>query len=431
MGCLEDQMKLMSGDITASCFSHESPKDFDEHSGGLLFSGRALDKNVPSMLELMRTLILETDFSGPEAQNVVRQELLSKVSRPLADVQASGCDYAIRAAAAYLSHGNLLREECFGLSHLATPNALFNATETSQPQIQYVMQKLRLIQSFATSDSSRLRVQLICEPGQTSGNLNSLQRWLLTLPRSGDIPSSNEVLHPLSPKVYWNMPSPVGWSASVSKTVPFVHETSAPLAVLSPLLGTHYISPEVCGQGGAYRAGTTNSGLSGLFLMMLNCDLSPLRSAELYFRAGSFAENRKWTKTELDEAKLAVLSRLDSPISVSDECERLFTMGITYEMEQRWRQQIFEVTSRQVGEAANKYLFSKSVPQAIHILGDAKDLAREDGWEIRELMYKSLKERSAGWLRWLAEGAFMGELFKNIPMMAALHWYRPQNKLQH
>ncbi|KAF7173703.1 hypothetical protein CNMCM6106_007755 [Aspergillus hiratsukae] len=53
-------------------------------------------------------------------------------------------------------------------------------------------------------------------------------------------------------------------------------------------------------------------------------------------------------------------------------------------MDQRWREQVLDVTAKDVNEVAQKFLVEGS-RQSICLLGEKKDWADSDGWEVRKL----------------------------------------------
>lgn len=73
MGELEDLMRLKTGGISTSYYASPSPLNMEAYTEGLSFSGYALDNNIPAMYDLLRTIIKETNFDGPEAESKVRE----------------------------------------------------------------------------------------------------------------------------------------------------------------------------------------------------------------------------------------------------------------------------------------------------------------------------------------------------------------------
>src|SRR5437764_12787491 len=92
--------------------------DLNAYSEGMVFSGYALDHNVPAMYELLRIIILETDFDSPEAESQIRQLLQGAASGAVNSIAESGHAYARRYAEAGLTSEGRLKEDVAGLSQV-------------------------------------------------------------------------------------------------------------------------------------------------------------------------------------------------------------------------------------------------------------------------------------------------------------------------
>jgi Zn-dependent M16 (insulinase) family peptidase len=104
----------------------------------------------------------------------------------------------------------------------------------------------------------------------------------------------------------------------------------------------------------------------------------------VFQNSGIFARDRSWSDRELNEAKLGIFQGLDAPMSVDEEGTRYFMSGVTHEMDQRWREQILDVTAKDVNEVAHTFLVDGS-RRSVCLLGEKKDWAESEGWEVRKL----------------------------------------------
>jgi Zn-dependent M16 (insulinase) family peptidase len=71
----EDLIKLKTGGISTSSFLVSSPTHLDRFKEGMQFSGFAIDKNIPEMLEMLSVLVTETDFTSPAAPAMIKELL--------------------------------------------------------------------------------------------------------------------------------------------------------------------------------------------------------------------------------------------------------------------------------------------------------------------------------------------------------------------
>ena len=79
------------------------------------FAGTVLDRNVESMFDLLRKLVLETNFDSPEAQLRIRQLLQGAADGAVNNIASSGHVYARGYAEAGLTNYFRLKEQVGGL----------------------------------------------------------------------------------------------------------------------------------------------------------------------------------------------------------------------------------------------------------------------------------------------------------------------------
>ncbi|KAJ5503298.1 hypothetical protein N7463_006172 [Penicillium fimorum] len=379
----EDLIKLKTGGISTSSFLVSSPTQLDQFKEGMQFSGFAIDKNIPEMLEMLSVLVTETDFTSPTAPAMIQELLRMTTNGALDAIAGTGHRFAVNAAAASLSRSFWVQEQQSGLEQLQATANLLRDAESSPERLQELIEKLRLIQSFAIS-SSNLRVRVVCEKESAGNNESILQKWISGLPKTQS-PSANLTTSSFksADKAFYDMPYKVYYSGQATQTVPFVDPSSAPLSILSQLLTHNYLHPEIREKGGAYGAGASNGPIKGIFTFMSYRDPNPLNSLKVFKNSGIFARDRAWSEREIEEAKLGIFQGLDAPVSVDDEGARYFMSGVTHEMDQRWREQVLDVTAKDVNAAAEKFLVNGS-RQTTCVLGEKKDWADSE-WELRKL----------------------------------------------
>ncbi|GLI78944.1 mitochondrial presequence protease [Penicillium ochrochloron] len=379
----EDLIKLKTGGISTSSFLVSSPTQLDQFKEGMQFSGFALDNNIPEMLEMLSTLVTETDFSSPAAPGMIQELLRLTTNGALDSVASTGHRFAVNAAAASLSPSLWIQEQQSGLEQLQATANLLRDAETSPERLQELIDKLRLIQSFAISRSSNLRIRMVCEAESAARNESVLQKWLSGLPQVASPRASAAPSFKSVDKAFYDLPYKVYYSGQASQTVPFTDSASAPLTVLSQMLTHNYLHPEIREKGGAYGAGASNGPLKGIFTFMSYRDPNPTNSLKVFQNSGIFARERAWSEREIEEAKLGIFQGLDAPVSVDDEGARYFMSGVTHEMDQRWREQVLDVTAKDVNEVADRFLVNGS-RKTTCVLGEKKDWADSE-WEVRKL----------------------------------------------
>ncbi|KAG5944263.1 metalloprotease [Claviceps sorghi] len=381
---LEDLIKLTTGGVSVGYHSTPSPTDFKSSSEGIIFTGMALDRNVPVMFDLLRQLVLETNFDSPEAALRIRQLLQASADGVVNDIASSGHRFAMGFAEAGLTRGAWLRQQVAGLSQVKLVTSLAGRQESDK--LEDVICKLKQIQAFALS-SDGLRAAITCGTESVSQNSNSLQSFMKTLPRGvserknpqpGRLPTDRKTFFPLPYQVYYG-----GLSVP---TASYTAPEGAPLQILSQLLTHKHLHHEIREKGGAYGGGATYKPLDGLFGFYSYRDPNPQNTLSIMRNAGKWAVNREWCSRDLEEAKISVFQTVDAPKAVNQEGMGKFLSGITEEMKQKKREQLLDVSKEQVKEVAQKYLVEaiEKGEERVTFLGERPSWV-DDSWRIQDM----------------------------------------------
>ncbi|EXJ79028.1 hypothetical protein A1O3_08529 [Capronia epimyces CBS 606.96] len=393
VGDLEAEILLKTGGISISPFAAPEPWSLDKYNEGLLIDGYALDRNVPAMFELIRSLLLEIDFSSPKAAAAIQELLESKTSGALDSVAESGHHFAITSASAALTRRGQVQDQLSGLSQIESTARILDSARRNPQSLQDVIRKLQTIQSIAISNSSSLLLRVVCEPDSVRSNQNLIEGFLRSLPReqlgvasstaSDTVPGSF-----LSRRAFFDLPFQVSYTGTCLQTAPFSSPDKAPLRVLGQLLVHNFLHPEVREKGGAYGASASASPISSLFTMSSYRDPNPRNSLNVFQRAGAYARDKDWDRRELEESKLSIFQGIDAPSSVNTEASKEFMYGITEEMDQEMRERLLDVTKEQVQQVAQKYLVELPAElKSVCILGEKKDWVGQDPepWQLKHL----------------------------------------------
>ena len=382
---LEELIKLKTGGISVGHHASPSPHALEQFEEGFTLTGYALDRNIPDMYELLRTIIMETDFDGPEAEKKIRELLQSSASGVINSIAESGHSFARTFAEAGLTPVGRLNEQTAGLSQVKLTAAL--ASRPLTESLSDVVAKLKAIQSFTVANGDKLRVALTCGPESSTPNQEALSRFLSSLPKNITPPSaSQQAEYPRNAKSFFPLPYQVYYSARAIQTVPYVDASGAPLEILAQLLTHKHLHHEIREKGGAYGGGAYSRSLGGVFGMYSYRDPNPRNTMQIMSEAGQWARDRVWTAQDLEEAKLSVFQGYDAPQSVSQEGMRLFLSGITDDMLQTRRERLLDVTAEQVQRVADEFLVKRASESSVAVLGEQKDWAVEkNGWAIRDL----------------------------------------------
>ncbi|KAL2165839.1 hypothetical protein VTG60DRAFT_3724 [Thermothelomyces hinnuleus] len=380
---LEDLIKLKTGGISVGYHSASRPTDFTQAKEGLSFSGMALDRHVRVMFDLLRKLVVETNFDSPEAAQQIRQLLQATADGVVNDIASSGHAYARRAAEAGLTWDAFVREQVSGLSQVKLVTNLASRPESDR--LEDVIGKLKLIQQFAFAGS--MRVAITCDAASVADNTAALSRFLDSLPshvvnfparQGGDFSRNIKSFYPLPYQVYYG--------ALALPTVSYTSPDNAPLQILSSLLTHKHLHHEIREKGGAYGGGAYSRAIDGIFGFYSYRDPNPVNTIKIMRNAGRWAVDKEWSDRDLEDAKISVFQGVDAPRAVNEEGMSNFVYGITEEMKQTRREQLLDVTKDQVREVAQKYIVDALAQgtERLVFLGEKRDFV-DKSWTINEM----------------------------------------------
>ncbi|KAI6816915.1 hypothetical protein KC340_g14900 [Hortaea werneckii] len=391
---LEDLMKLKTGGLSFGYHSTASPFDTQHVQEGLAFTGRALDRNVPAMYELLQTLLLETDFDSSKAHKMIKQLLQSGASGAVDGIASSGHGFAMKYANAGLSPVGRFGEQTGGLTQIKMITSLA-AAEDNPEAMSELVSKLKSIQGIVV-ESMRLqgvRAALTCGADVATSNEEALNRFVrstsaanLSAPQYTAGSSGQTQHYPPTGRTFFDLPYQVSYSSLAVPMQPYVDPTSAPLTILSQLLTHKHLLHEIREKGGAYGAGASTRAVTGSFNFFSYRDPNPENTLKIVENAGRWASERSWTDKEMEEAKLSVFQSLDAPVSVSAEGMTRFLTGVDGEMEQKRREQLLDVTREDVRTAAESLQRDVQEKGNFVLLGRKKEFVKPgEGWRVEDM----------------------------------------------
>ena len=390
---LEETIRLKTGGISIGYHTSVSPHSVDKTEEGIFINAYAFDSHVPIMLDLIRTLLLETNFEGPAAEQMVRQLLQTSADGAINAIAESGTSFALTSAESGLTNLGSNHEMTSGLSQVRFTTELASRSLTSS--LEDILILLKRIQTFAISNSETLRLAITCGSETSGANEKSLQHFLEKLPqgRQATFPQVGANSSKQS-MTFFPLPYQVYYSAFVAPTVPFVANDSPSLQILAQLLTHKHLHHEIREKGGAYGAAASARALGGTFAMTSFRDPNPSNSLEIMRNAGVWARDKKWTDRDIEEAKITLFQRVDAPESINEEGMTKFTHGIDQHMEKKRRDRLLNVTSLNVREAAHRYVVENLDSKArIALIGpQATWITQKSGWTLNELGITSVAD---------------------------------------
>lgn len=389
---LEDLIKLKTGGVSVAYHLTSSPTDSTQAMEGLSFGGMALDRNVPFVFNLIRKLILDTDFDSPQASQRIHQLLQASADGVVNDIASSGHSYAMRYANSSISKAGSLQEQVGGLTQVQQITRLAGRPESDN--LADVISKLKHIQRIALS-GNRIRVAITCGSESVTENSSLLSKFLADRPvGSTSTPPSGHLLpKPGRAKTFFPLPYQVYYGSLAVPAVSYTHPDNAPLQILSQLLTHKHLHHEIREKGGAYGGGAFCQAIDGVFGFYSYRDPNPVNTLGIMRNAGRWAVEKQWSVRDIDEAKISVFQSVDAPRSVNEEGMGRFVSGITDEMKQERRERFLDVTAEQVRDVAERYLAQpiRSGLESVAFLGAQQNWVDSE-WDIKEMNIKAPKQ---------------------------------------
>lgn len=381
---LEDLIKLKTGGVSVSYYLASSPSDYTQASEGFGFSGMALDHNVPHIFDLLRKLVVETNFDSPEAVSQIRQLIQASSDGVVNDIASSGHSYARRAAESGLSSYGYLSEQIGGLSQVRLMASLASRPE-SDP-LADIVAKLKQIQQLAMA-SGNIRAAITCGHEAVQANTAALTKFIASfsaLPTS--LPTQTPRTFERNLKTFYPLPYQVYYGALALPTTSYSAPDNAPLTILSELLTHKHLHHEIREKGGAYGGGAYSRGLNGMFGFYSYRDPNPVNTLSIMRQAGRWAADKQWSERDLEDAKLSVFKGRDAPSSVNKKGMERFLYGIDAAMQQERREQLLDVTKEQVRDVALKYVVEALERKSEKAVFLGEKAAWVDGeWQVEDM----------------------------------------------
>ncbi|CAG8465652.1 3199_t:CDS:10 [Diversispora eburnea] len=380
---LDDEIRLYTGGI--SC----SPTVSTDHSG------HCLDRNIDNMYDIIKQLLLETNFDNVEKLKTI---LYGNASNMMNSVVDSGHEYARTFAASRIAPAMGLAEIYGGMTQVYFMNKLAQSKD-----FDIIVNKLKI--SSLVLNKPSLRVAINCSSEIVNKNETVLKKFLNGFPESNNnYNRDKENIEKLkfqikNEKAFFPFPFAVNFCAKAFRGVPYSHPDSAKLQVLSSLMKTHYLHREIRERNGAYGGGAVYSSTNGIFSFYSYRDPKALDTLETFHKSINWVLDRKFTQQEIDEAKLSIFQGLDAPISVSQEGNIYFSERISDDLRQKRREQLLSITEGDVKIAANLYLkkqFEGSKEYSIAIIGQESDeIQNNSDYKIYKLDIGEEKEQKS------------------------------------
>ncbi|XP_057400410.1 presequence protease, mitochondrial isoform X3 [Balaenoptera acutorostrata] len=397
---LAQQVDLKTGGLAAT--PHVLPDDshLDTYEQGVLFSSFCLDRNLPDMMHLWSEIFNNPCFDEEEHFRVLVKMTAQELSNGVPD---AGHLYASIRAGRMLVPAGDLQETFGGMDQVRLMKSVAEMTD-----IKPILRKLpRIKKHLLNCDNFRCSVN--ATPQQMSQVENSVDSFLRTLSRSKKErkPAPPHVVEKPAPKgpgrhslvtrklvtdptfkpcpmkTHFLFPFPVNYVAECIRTAPYAAPAHASLKILARLMTAKFLHTEIREKGGAYGGGARLS-YGGIFTLYSYRDPHSTETLQSFLKAIDWAKSGRFTQQDINEAKLSVFAAVDAPVAPSDKGLDCFLYGLSDEVKQAHREQLFAVRHEDLVDVSNRYLGAGRSTHGVALLGpDNASIAKDPSWVIR------------------------------------------------
>ncbi|MDT8379699.1 MAG: insulinase family protein [Desulfotignum sp.] len=391
---MAEKIDRFTGGVTLSPFSGSYfDKEADSHVF-LALQGKALDRNVSSLFDIVQEFVLEYGYSDLDRlKNLLLQYLAGMES----SIVATGHRYAISLSSRHLSMASHINEIWHGIAQYQNIKQFTrNMTDpdTARPALE------RLATDLGTMAEVLLRKDnfkpaVIGHPDAIRQADQSIGQMLAALPDGSrpafftpDIPRETE-----APRDGWMTNTAVSFVGQSFKTVGITHEDAPGLAVISKILRSLFLHREIREKGGAYGGFAIYNTEEGIFSFGSFRDPHITRTLDVYDKACEYIMKGDYTQTDVKEAILQVCSDIDKPETPGPAAMKAFYRDIarlTDEIRRRFKDQLLQLDKNRVTAIAQKHFDLKNRQAGVSVIS-SKTLLEQANQALEKQGQRPLK----------------------------------------
>jgi len=356
---MAEKMDRFTGGISLTPFSGSYfDKEADSHVF-LALQGKALDKNVRSLFDIVKEFVLEYGFSDLDR---LKNLLLQYQAGMESSIVATGHRYAISLSSRHLSTASHINELWHGIAQYQTIQQItrdLTDPAAGAPGLERLAADLdTMARAILRKDNFKPAViggaDAVRQADQAIGQM------LAALPDSArpafftpDIPRDTNI-----PRDGWMTNTAVSFVGQSFKTVGITHEDAPGLAVISKILRSLFLHREIREKGGAYGGFAVYNTEDGIFSFGSYRDPHIIRTLDVYDRACEYIMKGDYTQTDVKEAILQVCSEIDKPETPGPAAMKAFYRDIarlTDEIRRQFKDQLLHLDKHQVKAIAEKH----------------------------------------------------------------------------
>ena len=356
---IAQKIDLYTGGVFLSPFSgsYFSP-EADAHSF-LAIQGKALDRNIPPLFDLMAELIQEVGFKDLDR---IKNMLLQYRAGMESAIVSTGHRYAIQLASRHLSQASYINDLWHGIAQYQLIKSITDKISKGDGDQETLLDLTGKFKKIADSilKKDNLKPALIGAEDAIGQADHLISRIHDQLPDTKD---ASFFTPPIDyegklPHDGWSTNTSVSFVAQSFKAVRITHPDSPGLSVIAKLLRSLFLHREIREKGGAYGGFAMYNPEEGLFSFASYRDPHIDRTLEVYKKACDFIMQGNFTQTDIKEAILQVCSEIDKPETPGPAAMKAFYRGITKlddTIRQNFKDALLKLNKQQIIDIAGRY----------------------------------------------------------------------------
>ncbi|OGR11965.1 MAG: peptidase M16 [Desulfobacula sp. GWF2_41_7] len=354
---IAELMDLYTGGISISPFSGSYfSKEAESHSF-LALQGKALDRNVDKLFDLIREFLDSYGFQDFER---LKNLLLQYQAGMEASIVSSGHRYAISLSSRHLSRASYINELWHGIFQYQYIRQITDQLNTSKNKTLEALSEKLIRIARSVLKKGNLKPAVI-------GSKDSIIRAEKHILSFHEALSNDSETSFFTPDMAYDKNVPFdGWYTNTAvsfvgqsfKTVQINHKDSPGLSVISKILRSLYLHREIREKGGAYGGFAIYNTEEGLFSFGSYRDPHIQRTLDVYKNACDFIMSGDYSETDVKEAVLQVCSEIDKPETPGPAAMKAFYRDITKlddTIRRKFKDALLKLDKKQIKDIAQTY----------------------------------------------------------------------------
>lgn len=357
---VQEALSASTGGISGFSTLRGAVDDEQQVSGFLIYSGKALSRNVEPLSELMHSMINHPRFDELERIKELVAQYRARVDQ---SITGNGHGLAMQAASAGMNPAAKLSHQLSGLAGIQAIQHLDHELQ-NKDNLEAVADGLTVLHSLIHSGERQFL--LVGEEQSIAEGTTCLEKlWQETT-----APTPALALDPVREKINqaWLTNTQVNFCAKAYPTVPADHPDAPVLTVLGGVLRNGFLHRAIREQGGAYGGGASQDSNIAAFRFYSYRDPRTKETLADFDESIAWLLKQDLSYQVLEEAILGVIGSLDKPNSPAGEAKQAFQNKLFNRSEAfqaRFRERVLGTTAEDLKRVAQCYFDPNAASTAI------------------------------------------------------------------